>query len=85
MSAAELTELRKAIQKHISQADERVLKMLYAMLEVDVENEKTPFYLTPEQDAILEKHIELYEKGLMKFSSWEEARLRISSKIKNAV
>lgn len=41
--------------------------------------------LTAEQDAILEKRMEKYEKGLMKFSSWDEAKARIVSKGRNAI
>ncbi len=80
MSATELKELRKAVQKHIGHADERVVKMVYAMLEADAENEKNSFYLTTEQDAELDEIIELDKKGLMEYSPWEEVKARILSK-----
>lgn len=41
--------------------------------------------LTPEQEAILNDRMEKYEKGLMKFSSWKDAKKRIVKKTKNAL
>ena len=37
-------------------------------------------HLTPEQETILEKRMEKYEQGLMKFSSWDDVRKRIENK-----
>ena len=37
MSTAELSELRKEVKNYIDRADERVVKMMYAMLEQDAE------------------------------------------------
>jgi hypothetical protein len=85
MSAAELKELRNGAKEHIDHADENIVRMVYAMLEVNAENEKEATDLSPEHDAILDEHLALFEKGLMEFSNWEDARARISSKIKNAI
>jgi len=41
--------------------------------------------LSPEQEIILEERMEKYEKGLMKFSSWKDAKSRIVVKGKNAI
>lgn len=35
--------------------------------------------LTPEQETILDSRMETYEKGQMKFSSWEEVRKNIEA------
>lgn len=80
MSAEELKELRKEAKKYIDHADERVVKMVYAMLEADAENEKDSYHLTPEQEAELDEIMELDKKGLMEYSSWEEVKARILSK-----
>jgi len=80
MSAAELKEMREGVKILIEHADERALRMVYALLEADVENEKTSSYLTPEQETILDECMELDEKGLMEYSSWEEVKARIISK-----
>ena len=77
MRAAELKELRKEAKKHKDHADERVVKMVYAMLEADAENEKNTTGLTPEQEAELDKFMELDAKGLIEYSPWEDARARI--------
>ena len=37
-------------------------------------------HLTAEQEAILDKRMDKYESGLMKFSSWEEVQNRITKK-----
>jgi len=39
MSASELKELRQEVKRYIDHADERVVKMVYALLETDAENE----------------------------------------------
>jgi len=80
MSAAELTKLRKGVMKYLDHADERVVRMVYAMLETDAESEKTSYSLTPQQEAILDECMELDEKGKMEYSSWEDVRARIISK-----
>jgi hypothetical protein len=80
MSTAELKELRKEAKKYIDHADERVVKMVYAMLEADTESDKAAIHLTPEQEAELERRMELDKKGLMKYSTWEEARKRVIQK-----
>ena len=81
MSAAELKELRKEVKKYIDHADERMVRMVYAMVEADKETVEQ-FSLTPEQEAELERRMELDRQGLMKYSSWEEVKTRIISKKK---
>ena len=41
--------------------------------------------LTPEQEVILDERIEKYEKGLLRFSSWEEVKERIKTKRENVI
>ncbi|MBC7553733.1 MAG: hypothetical protein H7257_07120 [Taibaiella sp.] len=78
MSEAEIMELRKEAKKYIDNADERALKMVYAMLEADAKNEDT-FSLTPQQDAELNEILELDKKGLLGYSSWSDVKQRIIS------
>jgi len=85
MSTAELKELRKGVKKQIDHADERVVKMVYAMLEADAENEEESSSLSPEQEVVLRERMEKYEKGLTKFSTWDEVEKRIVSRAKNAI
>ena len=77
MSATELKELRDSVKKYIDIADEDVLKIVYSILEDEVESEKSGYTLTPEQEAELDRRMRKYEKGEMKFSSWEEVKARI--------
>lgn len=39
MSTAELKEMRQEVKQYIDNADERVVRMMYAMLETDAEAE----------------------------------------------
>jgi len=80
MSASELEELRKGVKLYLDQADERVVRMVYAMLETDSMSGQSAYSLTPEQEAELDDCLELDEKGQMEFSSWEEVKARIISK-----
>ncbi len=65
MNATELKELRKAVKKLLDQADERVVRMVHAMLKADAAHMKSLYALTPDQEAILEKRMEQYKKGQM--------------------
>jgi len=85
MSAVELKELKKEAKKYLDHADERVVRMVYAMLEADAANENESSALTPEQEAILDERMELDAKGLMQYATWEEVEKRILAKTKNAV
>ncbi len=78
MSTAEIKELRRETKKYLDHADERVLKMIYAMLQGDASNDDHS--LTPEQEAILDKRMELEKHGLIEYSSWDEVKARIVSK-----
>jgi hypothetical protein len=81
MSAAELKEMRKEVKKYIDQADERMVNIVYAILEADKGAEKDNINnLSPEQEKILDEHVMLYENGKMEFSTWKDARSRITSK-----
>jgi putative addiction module component (TIGR02574 family) len=84
MSAAEIKELRKGIKKQIDHADERVVKMVYAMLEADAVHEAS-VSLTSDQEAMLKERIKKYEKGHTKFSTWDEVEKRIVSRAQNAI
>jgi hypothetical protein len=81
MDASELKEIRKATKKYIDHADERVVRMVYAMLQADAEYcRQEEYVLTPGQKAILEEQINAYKKGQLKFSSWEDVKARITAK-----
>jgi hypothetical protein len=88
MSTAELKELRREVKQYLDHADERIVTMIRAMLEADLAAERGNAGhtgLTQEQEVVLDQQIELYEKGQMEFSTWEDARTRITSRIKNGI
>jgi putative addiction module component (TIGR02574 family) len=63
-----LTELR----------DETVLEKIQAI------KEEGDYDLSPAQQEELDKRLERYERGDMKFKSWEETKASIRSRSKNA-
>ncbi len=81
MTAEELKDLREKTKALIDRADKPVLRMLKAMLEVnETYVAETAFDLTPEQEAELDRRIELDKTGLMEYSSWEKVIERIIAK-----
>ena len=52
--------------------DEHVLEKVQAIRD-------TSSYLTKEQENILDERLERYDRGEMKFSSWEEVKAQIIS------
>ncbi len=53
--------------------DETVLEKVQAIRD-------TSSYLSHEQESILEERLEKYDRGEMKFSSWEEVKANIMKK-----
>lgn len=74
MSANELKEIKKEIVKIIDNADERAVRMVYALLEAEQKND-----LTAQQETLLQQRIEKYESGQMRFSNWSDVRRRITT------
>lgn len=79
--AVELAELRNEVKSIIDHADERVIRMVYAMLEADAESKigDKEYTLSPEQASILRERMESYERGTMKYSSWSNVKTRIKN------
>jgi len=62
MSPAELQEMRNEVVDFMGHyADEQMIKHVYEMISSGADHET---YLTPEQEAILDKRMELDKKGL---------------------
>ena len=85
MSAAELQALKQEVMVYLDNADERMIRIVYAMLETDAQNELYHHSLTSVQNAILVERMDKYNKGNMKFSGWEEVEGRIKSGTKNGL
>lgn len=58
--------------------DKTVLEKIQAIKEED-------YNLSPAQQEELDKRLERYERGDMKFKPWEETKASIRSRLKNAL
>ena len=69
MSTSEIKDLRKEVKKHIDFADDKTVKMIYAMLEVEQkEDEWTDAAFIAEMD----RRTKEYESGTAKLFTLEE-------------
>jgi putative addiction module component (TIGR02574 family) len=59
--------------------DEEVLEKVQAI------KDGQDYTLTPSQQEELDRRLERYERGEMKFKSWEEAKLNVKRRSKNAL
>ena len=82
MIASELAQLRTEVKNILDHADERVIRMVYAMLEADeaTKSKEKEYSLSPEQMNLLKERMESYERGTMSFSPWSDVKDRIVNK-----
>jgi len=71
----ETVELRENIHRFVDVADERILKIINAIIEVEKKEElpTVPHWFYDELDKRRERHL----KGESKSSTWEEVKARI--------
>ncbi len=68
-------ELKNQIIEKIHSADDKLLRMIKAL--VESYQEEDDFELNEAQKAELERRLEKHEKGEMEFSSWEDVKGRL--------
>lgn len=68
-------EIKEHLHEYIDQADERMLKLLYAMAQADLEERE--FQLTDTHIKILDERIASHKTDPEAGSSWEEVKSRI--------
>lgn len=66
-------QIREELHQFINSADDRILNLLYGMMNADSEKG----ILTAEQQEDLDKRIANHKKGESKSYSWSEARAEI--------
>ncbi len=73
------TELRQELHEYIDNADDRLINLMYALVQADMK--ESNYQLTDEHmqvlDQRLKKHVENPDSG----SNWKEAKARISSQL----
>ncbi|MCL6259017.1 addiction module protein [Aquiflexum sp. TKW24L] len=68
-------EIKEHLHEYIDQADERMLKLLYAMAQADMEEKE--YELSEAHIKILDERIASHKADPEAGSSWEEVKSRI--------
>ncbi len=76
--------LRKKVHQYVDQVDEKMLRLLNAMLSEAIHiEEDNGTLLTPEQIKELDRRVKLYQAGEMKSQPWGKVKARILKKQKS--
>ena len=70
------TKIREEIRDYISEADDRFVQMVYAMMKVNQEEAM----LTEEEQEEVNRRVARHKSGESKSYSWPEARARIEKR-----
>ena len=73
------SEIKTELHNFIDTADERVLHMLYSILQSDIK--ESDYKLSKEHIKILEERLAEHEKYPTSGSSWEDVKARIQKKL----
>ena len=76
------TQIRQELHDFINKADKRLLTLFYAMMQADTEEN---YQLSEAQKEELDRRLNKYEAGEMKFSSWGTVKERIRHRVKNGL
>jgi putative addiction module component (TIGR02574 family) len=68
------TQLREELHQYISQADDRFVQLIYAMVQADKKEQEL---LSQEEKEELERRVERHKNGQSKSYSWEEVKARL--------
>ena len=72
-------ELREELHEFINKADERLLNLIYAMVQADMKEEDYP--LSDAHKKILDERLTAHTSDPSAGSSWEEVKSRVRSRI----
>jgi len=73
------TEIREFLHDYINRADERLINLMYAMVQADMKEED--FKLNNTHKKILDKRVASHNANPSSGSSWEEVKTRVKSKL----
>ena len=68
------TAIREELHSYINRADDRILHLLYAMVQADISDN---YALTPEEREEIDKRIANHQSGKSRSSTWEEVKSRL--------
>jgi putative addiction module component (TIGR02574 family) len=73
------TQLREELHEFINKADERLLNLLYAMVQADMKEDD--YELSAAHKDILDERLAAHESNPKSGSSWEEVKSRIKNRL----
>ncbi len=72
-------QIKELLHQYINKADERLINLMYAMVQADMEEED--YQLSEAHKKVLDKRIAAHEANPSSGSSWEEVKTRISRQL----
>lgn len=72
-------QIREELHEYINKADERLLKLIYAMVQADLQEDK--YELSDVHKQILDERLAAHGSSPDSGSDWEEVKSRIKSKL----
>ena len=76
------TALKQKIQKYIDISDDRILKVVYTILDEHTKTKNENSLLSASQKAELDKRLKLYEAGKMEVYDWSAVYKELKGKVK---
>jgi putative addiction module component (TIGR02574 family) len=72
-------QIRELLHEYINKADERLINLMYAMVQADLAEDD--YELSSAHKQILDKRISAHEANPLSGSGWEEVKTRIKSQL----
>ena len=73
------SQIRELLHEYINKADERLLNLMYAMVQADMK--ESDYQLSATHQEILDKRLAAHKANPSGGSNWEEAKIRIKNQI----
>ena len=73
------TQIRKLLHEYINKADERLINLMYAMVQADMKEDD--YELSDTHKKILDERIDAHKANPSSGSSWDEVKTRIRSQL----
>ncbi len=73
------SQIRELLHQYINQADERLINLMYAMVQADMKEDD--YELSAAHKKVLDERLAAHEANPPSGSSWEEVKARIRSQL----
>jgi putative addiction module component (TIGR02574 family) len=72
-------DIREEIHQYIDQADDRIIKLIYGMVQADLS--EVDYDLSEAHKQILDERLQMHKSNPAAGSDWEEVKTRISNQL----